>query len=174
MDEQINGGQSPRSNKTLYIIIAIVVLIALVWLFTGGIGKMALKKAGVDLNYSPDGSTTYETEEGTVTVGGNTLPSNWPSDAPTYPNASIQYSGTNNPQTGAEGSAVVFLTEDSMQIVVDFYKKELASNGWKVENTATIGGATVLAALKDTRTLGVYISDVGNGQVSVTVGIEIK
>lgn len=173
MDEQTNSGQAPRPNKSLFIIIAIVILIALGWFFFGS-GKSALNRAGIDTDYNKDGSTTYTNEDGSVTIGGNKLPDNWPSDAPAYPKASIQYSGTNNPQTGAEGSAVVFLTEDSLQTVVDFYKKELTSNGWKIENTATIGGATVLAALKDTRTLGVYISDIGNGQVSVTVGIEIK
>ena len=57
--------------------------------------------------------------------------------------------------------------------LADFYKRELASNGWVIEQTANIGGSTVLSAKKDTRMLGVYIADAGDGQVSVTVSIAI-
>src|SRR3989338_5990767 len=128
---------------------------------------------GVDVDKNTDGSTsyTYTNEQGTATVGSNKLPENWPSDAPKYSNATIQYSGSTNPQTGQAGAAVVFMTSDSVQKVVDFYKKELASNGWTIEQTATVGPSTVLAGKKGDRTIGVYIVDGGNGQTSVTVGI---
>src|SRR3989344_3893943 len=72
-----------------------------------------------------------------------------------------------------DGAAIVFTTSDKVQAVADFYKRELASNGWVIEQTANIGGSTVLSAKKDTRMLGVYIADAGDGQVSVTVSIAI-
>ncbi len=169
--DQINetGG---GSKKGLYIVIVILVILAALYFLRGSFGMMGAPY-GTDINRNLDGSATYSNDEGTVTVGSNRLPENWPSDAPTYSNATIQYSGSSNPQTGAKGSAVVFTTFDSVQNVVDFYRRELVSNGWTVEQTATIGASTVLAARKDTRTLGVYIAEAGNGQVSVTVGIEM-
>ncbi len=162
--ENTTGGMS---KKWLYIIIAVVAVILLGWFFKGSFYSVP----GANIDRNLDGSTTYSSDQGQVTVGGNKLPDNWPQDAPKYSNANIQYSGSSNPQTGEEGSAIVFTTSDSVQAVVDFYKNELISNGWNIEQTATVGPSTVLSAVKDTRTLGVYIADAGNGQVSVTVGI---
>jgi len=176
MDET---NQAPQANsgqkKGLYIIVAIVV-IALALYFLGGLGTpqgMLGGVGGVNIDQNADGSATYTSSDGTVTVNGNKLPDNWPSDAPTYPNAAIQYSGSSNPQTGAEGSAVSFTTSDSVQTVTDFYKRELVSKGWVIDQSASVGGATVLTAKKDTRTFGTYITDAGNGQIAVTVGIEM-
>jgi hypothetical protein len=168
---QTNPGKG-GSKKVMYVIIAIVVII-IVWYFLRGSFGMIGGVNGVNIGQNLDGSATYSNAGGTVTVGGNALPANWPSDVPTYANATIQYAGSSNPQTGEKGSAVVFMTSDSAQKVVDFYKQALASKGWVVEQAATIGASTVLAANKDTRTVGVYIADAGSGKVSVTVSIAI-
>lgn len=162
------------SSRKLYIGIAIVLVIVIGgWLFMrGGAGMMGAAIPGVGVDRNLDGSTTYSNNEGTVTVGGNKLPDTWPSDAPAYPNASIQYSGSSNPQTGAVGAAVVFATNDSVSAITEFYKRELAAQGWTIEQTANMGTATVIAASKDTRRIGVYIADAGDTR-SVTVGIEL-
>lgn len=159
-----------KSNKWLYAVVGIGALLLIGWL---GKGYFMRSGVGVDVNKGFGGSTTYSNDQGQVTVGGNKLPDNWPSDAPKYPNANIQYSGSSNPRTGEKGAAVVFMTSDKIQSVIDFYKKELASKGWKVEQAVTMGASTILSSTKDTRTLGVYIVDAGNGQVSVTVSIGI-
>lgn len=161
-------------NKTsytwMYIVGGIIVLALIGWFFT----RNAAEVAGVDTDQNSNGSTTYSNEQGSVTVGGNTMPSNWPSDAPdNYSGATIQYSGTSNPQTGKAGSAAVYSVKATPQAIVDHYKAELESNGWKVATTANIAGATVLSATKDTRTFGAYIVDTGDGAASVTVGIEL-
>ncbi len=158
---------SAKSNKVLYIIIAIVVLVLLGWYFKNPMSEIS----GVDVDNNMDGSVTYKKDGSEITIGTNKLPDNWPSDAPKYPNAKIQYSGTSNPQTGAEGSALVFTTTDKVQAVLDFYKKELASNGWKIDQTSNMAGASVISATKESWTFGAYIVDSGEGQVSVTVGI---
>lgn len=158
----------PKSKKGLYIVVAIIVIIILALLF----GKKSLPN-GTEVQRSLNGETTYSNDEGSVTMGGASMPENWPSDAPKYPNTTIQYSGTSNPQSGQPGSALAFTTSDKASDVVNFYKKELVAEGWTIEQTATVGTATTLAAKKDTRTFGVYIADVGNGQISVTVGISI-
>src|SRR3989344_2958778 len=150
-DTQVVQEKKP-SKKLLYIVIGVVVVLIIGW-----VAKSSMRSlTGVDVDTRMDGSTTYSNDEGTVTVGGNKLPDNWPSDAPKYQNADIQYSGSSNPQE-----------------VVDFYKKELTSNGWTIEQTATIGASTILSAKKNERTFGVYIADSGDGKVSVTVGIGI-
>lgn len=168
MDQEHNVGG--KSNKGIYIVIAVIVIILIGWF----IKKSMYSMAGVDVNRNFDGSATYSNDQGSVTVGGNKLPGNWPSDAPQYPNANIQYSGTSNPQTGEEGAAVVFTTSDKVQSVSDFYTKALVSNGWRVEQTANVGANTVISATKDKRTFGAYIADNGNGQIVVTVGIGLS
>lgn len=164
---------SGSGNKMWYIIGAIAAVVLVGGFLSRGIGFMGMRAAGVDVNSNADGTMTYSNEEGTVTVGGGaSMPSNWPSDAPAnYSGASIQYSGSSNPQTGEAGSAVVYTVNASTQSVIDYYKSELAKNGWTVEATANMAGATVLSGKKDTRTFGIYVVDAGNGSVSVTIGI---
>ncbi len=154
----------------LYIVGAIIVVLLLGWFLTRGIGGTI---AGVDTDRNLDGSTTYTNDDGSVTVGG-TMPENWPSDAPdNFAGASIQYSGTSNPQTGEAGSAIVYSVSATTQAVVDYYRAQLQSNGWTLENTANIAGSTVLSGSKDDRNIGIYIADAGNGMVTVTAGIEL-
>ena len=163
---------SGSSNKMWYIIGGIVIILLLGWFATRGAGFLAMRAAGVNATPNADGSATYSSSEGSVTVGGGSMPDNWPGDAPAnYTGASIQYSGSSNPQTGQAGSAVVYNVNASAQAVIDYYKSELAKSGWTIEATANTGGATVLSAKKDTRTFGVYIVSTGTGAVSVTVGI---
>ncbi len=159
-------------NKMWYIIGGIIVLVLLGWFFTRGGGMLG--PAGVDVDRNMDGSATYSNEEGTVTVGGGSLPDNWPSDAPpVYSGGTIQYSGASNPQTSKAGAAVVYTAKASVQSVIDYYRTELSKAGWNLEATATMGGATVFSAKKDTRTIGIYVVDSGDGSVAVTAGIEM-
>ena len=104
-----------------YIIGAIIVLLLLGWVISRGLGSAAIIAAGGTPNL--DGSATYTDNEGnTATVGGSSMPANWPSDAPAnYAGGSIQYSGNSNPQTGS-GAAVVYTANASAQAVVDYYK----------------------------------------------------
>ncbi|MEK7152088.1 MAG: hypothetical protein AAB523_03275 [Patescibacteria group bacterium] len=169
--------ENNKSKKVLYAVIGVVVILLVGWFFTrgsGGLGTSIPSIPGVDIDRNIDGSATYSNEDGTVTIGANSLPDNWPNDAPKYPNASIQYSGSSNPQTGEAGAMVMFTTPDKQQTVVDFYKRELASEGWKIEQTLVMGTVTMLVAQKDERTFGVQIAtDEGSGQVSVTVSVAI-
>jgi|SRR3989338_2602006 len=167
MDE-ITQTANPGSKKIWYIVGGVAVLLLLGWFFMRGVGGMA----GVDVDRNVDGSATYTSDEGVVTVGSNTMPANWPSDAPdNAAGATITFSGTSNPQTGEVGSALSYTVRGSVQSVSEHYRSELAAKGWTVEGTAAIGGATVVSAKKDTRTFGAYIADAGDGQVTVTAGI---
>jgi len=166
-----SGNSGSQGNKKIIIIVAVVVIVAIAGYFFKNQFDMI---PGADVDRNMDGSTTITTDEGQVTVGVQKLPDNWPSDVPEYKNGTIQYSGTSNPETGEEGAAVMYMTSDSAQTVADFYKKELESKGWKIEQTGNMGGAMVVAATKDARNIGIYIADGGNGQTTVTIGIEMQ
>jgi hypothetical protein len=162
-------------NMMILIGAGAVVLLGIGWFLTGGAAQMALSTQGVDVDRNLDGTVTYETEEGSVTTGaGATMPANWPSDVPQpYQGATIVYSGTTNPTTGAAGSAVVYTVNAPAPAVIEYYAKDLATAGWKVENTAAIQGMNMIAATKDNRTVGVYVTDSDAGAVQVTVGVEL-
>jgi hypothetical protein len=159
----------------MYIVGGLVALGILGWLGSSMLGGGAMRAAGVDADRNMDGSTTYSNEEGSVTVGGASMPDNWPSDAPqNYAGAQIQYSGNSNPQTGTAGAAVSYTAQGSAAAVTDYYKQELQRNGWTIESTANMNGATVVAATKGDRSFGAYIVDTGNGSVQVTAGLDIQ
>ncbi len=158
-------------NNTLKVTGIGIVIIILLWGWTMWKGSESF--SGLTTDKSGTQATTYTNKEGSVTVGGNTYPDNWPTDVPKYSNATVQYSAASNPQAEGAASSVIFLTKDSIQSVVDFYKKELVSFGWNVEQVVNTGGTTIIAAKKDTRNFAAYIADSGDGQVSVTVGIEL-
>ncbi|MBI5644893.1 hypothetical protein HY970_02235 [Candidatus Kaiserbacteria bacterium] len=162
------------SNKIWYVIGAIVAVLLIGWLATRGMSYGAARMAGANVDQHMDGSTTYSNGEGSVTVGGGSMPDNWPSDAPAnYAGASIQYSGNSNPQTGKSGAAVVYTARGSSTDVLNYYKSELASKGWKIEGTFNANGTTALSARKDTRVMAVYIVPGAEGMVAVTAGIEL-
>ena len=168
--EQENQGGNLSKNKLYMIIGGVVVVLIVGGSLMRGLGR-SLTGGNVDNNIN--GSTTYSNSDGSVTVGGNKLPDNWPSDTPKYKNAQILSVVNSNPQTGEAGLAVSFSTSDSAQTVVDFYKKELASNGWTVEQTVATEAGTIMAATKDNRNFGIYIINSEDGKVSVTVSISM-
>ncbi len=161
--QQENQTQAgPKSKKWLYIVGGIILVLL--------VGKFALGGSGYSVNGTnvtpgSNGSATYSNSDGSVTVGTNKLPADWPSDAPTYANAQIQSAVSSNSQHGA---AIVFITTDSIQTVIDFYKKALAANGWTVKQTVNTR-VGILTATKDKRNLSVLIADSGDGKVSITL-----
>lgn len=170
MDEQHVTASTDSSKKTVPIIIAVVVLLGAGWFFTRGMGGIAGLPTGLDVDRNMDGSATYSNDEGSVTVGANSYPDNWPGDAPKYGNGQVQYSASSNQQTGENGSMLVLVTSDGTQKVIDFYKSELASKGWTIEQTATVGQMTMVSATKGTATFAVQVVN-ADGQTTVTIGI---
>jgi len=121
------------------------------------------------------GKTTIETEEGKVEIGTESeIPDDWPSDMPVYPNAKIQGSWDFSGEAGAENISVVLISQDSIDQIKDYYKKELPANGWAVEDSGTFssegetfGGFTVT---KGSRIGSVAFVTTDEG-VAITVGI---
>lgn len=179
MDETTSP-PAPSSRKWLWIAPGVILLIIVGAVATGALGRgsgfgAAYFAPGVDVDRTMDGSTTYETEQGTVTVGmGGSMPENWPSDAPeAYSGANIVYSGTTNPTTGESGSAVSYTVTASVESVVEYYRARLTAEGWTITATTQAGGMQVIAAEKDTRTIGVYVTSDGQGNTAVTAGVQL-
>lgn len=124
------------------------------------------------VNTDANGAMEISNSEGTVSTG-HSLPSDWPSDAPTYPNAVVQYSASVNPTTGRPGTAAVFTSTASMKDVKAFYNAQLTANGWTSQGTLEADETILMSATKDTRTLSLAIGGI-DGQVSITMGIETK
>jgi len=82
----------------------------------------------------------------------NRVPANFPADIPIYPGAGlISDSAIGNDQT------VLLQTTDSLEKVVDFYRRQLKSDGWKISSIRDKGDKTVIQASKDKHlyTLGI-------------------
>lgn len=176
MPDSGQPASSGSNKKVLYIVIGVVALLAVLGFLGRMSGFMAMRAAGVQVQPGPGGAQTYTASDGqgSVTVGGNKMPDNWPSDAPAnYAGATIQYSGSSNPQTGKAGAAVAYTATASASAVIDYYKQQLTSAGWSIEASANMGAASVLSAKKDTRTFGVSVTDAGNGMVQVSAGLDL-
>ena len=125
--------------------------------------------ANVDLK--ADGSMHVQTKDGTYNAGNNQLPADWPTDAPVYAGATIQFSGSANPTTGKPGAAAVLVTSDAAADVTTFYKAELKKQGWMITSTMENQGTTILGATKGTRALSLMVGTVDGGQTSITIGV---
>jgi hypothetical protein len=172
MDEQNQNipaeNSSSGSNKKIYILAAVIVVILLGFYIFSSNKSIA---PGVEVDEKINGDVTITTEDGTVIVGGNSLPADWPNDVPSYSNASIQYSGQIDLEDGEKGLSLAFTTKDSVQAVSNFYNSELSKNGWTVSQVASMGDAAVVSGNKDTRNVGIYIGKSEDGQTAVTIGI---
>lgn len=109
------------------IIIAIVeILLGLIILFAV---IFAVNKAAKDngLNINPQtGSVNVQGKNGeSLSIGNAKLPDGFPSDVPVYKPADTVLSLKTK-----DGYNVTLATEDSATKVLDFYKTELAKNGW--------------------------------------------
>ena len=102
-----------------------------------------------------DSGTFAASESGTIK-----LPSDFPSDVFTYPDAKITFA-TSTPANAADGTKASFMigytVNQSVADVVAKYKDEMAKNGWTVGTEANYG-----AMMIDFKK--------GNKDVSVTVG----
>lgn len=125
--------------------------------------------ANVDVN--TDGSMQVETDDGTVITGGMAVPDDWSSDVPVYANGDIQYTAAVNPIDGKPGQAMVLTTSDSAEMVADYYKTQLETNGWTLEAAITGPMGTIMGGTKGNRSISMLISQ-ADGVTSVTIGVE--
>jgi hypothetical protein len=144
--------------------------------FTGMLSMLTLAacspsvRENVDVDVNTDSSVNVTTNEGTYQTG-NTLPEDWPKDAPVYAKGTILFTGTSNPATGKPGMAVTLSTEDAAKTVYDYFVAQLPKEGWAIDANVQTGSAYMVSATKDQRVLSVMIS--GGDQTSITMGLEL-
>ena len=130
------------------------------------------ENSGGDVNVDADGSMQINTSEGSFTMGKSEVPKDWPSDAPIYAGASVQYSASVNAD-GSPGSAVILVTTDDVATVVAYYKAELTKQGWTMEGAMEGGGTSIIGASKDDRSMSLSITT-QNNQTVITIGVGKK
>jgi hypothetical protein len=171
------------SNKTLLIIIAAVIVLGLLGAggyfiqqkFAEKTGEKAAEtalekasggKANVDVSEGGD-KVSIKTDEGSVTMGGGSVPKNWPSDVTVYKGAKV----TGSAETD-EGLSLMLETSDSVEKVYEFYKSDLPSKGWSLSMNATYGGASMLQGEKSGKGVMLSVSkneDSGKTAIAISV-----
>lgn len=192
-----------KSKATKWIIIGVVVLVVLGALqsmffsperlsekmfeqMTGGEmdvdidgdGSVKLKGEGYDIDVDSDNSGTMQItgengEQVNISTGNDVkLPDDWPSSIPLPRDAKLTYAQSGTSANGM-GQSVAFTTSDSMNDVSEFYKTELANNGWTIEATmiTTDGGMISASQGEDGVIISIGSSD---GETAVTIGTAKK
>lgn len=146
-------------------------------------GKFSLKsdKGSATFDASgPNGATlkaTNEKGETTTMNAGAGAPQNLPSWLPVYPGGKVQ--GTFD-TTNAEGHSAAFTvtTSDSVSKVMEFYKSQLESAGFKVEKSTFSAngqdGGTVSAKSSDDKRQANILLGSAKGETSATVTYQEK
>ena len=140
----------------------------------GGVKQQVMQNAVGDkgtVTTDGNGAMHVQTSEGSFTAGSNSVPADWPTDAPVYAGSTVTYTASVNPATGKPGNVIMLTSTAATQTVVDFYKSSLKANGWNVTGTMEAAGSSVITATKDDRTLSLAVSG-AEGQTSIVLGIE--
>lgn len=133
------------------------------------IEKALEQSTGTDATVdTTNGVININTKDGSFSTS-NTLPTSWPSDAPVYPGATIQYSGT----SPTSGTAVIMQTTEASDIISTYYIEQAEQNGWTLENNAQVSGNSVLSFTKGSQSLSVLVTPTADGS-TITMGITTK
>ena len=143
-----------NATKKILIIAGIIVLILAVGGFVAA--KFAFQKINTlvpGLGISKDGSS-INSPDGTLKLSNsNKVPDDWPNDIPIYPGSKVVNSFIMNqdPAKGGSGIVLNINTDDGLQAVRDYYKKELISNGWQIDQDNEMSVVAILVASKNGR-----------------------
>lgn len=140
-----------KTKAPILLILAAVVVLAVV---IGGICYRKAKDLVVGSIFSrltggiveKDGDkVTVTLEEGSFSLeDGGSLPDNFPSDFPIYPDAKLAstWSAKGN---GADGLSLIWETEDAIDKVSSYYENELEDAGWTLSFTSKTDNSTTFA-----------------------------
>jgi hypothetical protein len=139
---------------------------------------LALAGCGSDDVKVDEGSVTVTTDDGTATIAGGegALAEGFPKEFPVYDDADVESSAVVKADGQAHYSAAL-VTSDSVADVYSWYKTELPSNGWTIENDAQIstadGATSMLSAKRDGMQANAGIAQ-GDGETVIAVTIIIQ
>jgi len=192
--------QKKSSNKVVLIIVAVLVVLGVIVLAGGyfvmksirtkisqkvgqSIGENMAEKAiqqatgqKADVN-TDNNSVSIKTDSGTFAAsesGTIKLPSDFPSDVFTYPDAKITFA-TSTPANAADGAKASFMigytVNQTITDVVAKYKDEMAKNGWTV-GTETNYGAVMIDFKNGNRNVSVTVGD-SQGDKNGATGVSV-
>jgi hypothetical protein len=176
-----------NSNKTvivIFVIVVVLIILGIVGSLLSGLFAKKVAEKGVESVLSKvtngavdidtkNNSVTVKTDNGTTTtIGSQQLPSDFPTDIPVYPGATILGSVTGS---ATEGGVFVSLnTTDSMDDVKAFYDSKLAENGWTAEGTTTLGTIIHYSETKGSQRLAVTLTPYSDSEVHITLAESAK
>ena len=115
-------------------------------------GTPELRKDGDSYSYQ---GKTRDGQEMIAQIGGSvTLPTDFPSDIPVFPDSVVAASMS----AGDHGSMVLFDSTESPESVHAFYAKRLPDEGWAVDSDAKFGKGHTMAVSKGDRTVTLSFS----------------
>jgi len=169
-----------KSNKTLFIILGVVLGLFLLGTLVVGaglffVGRKVMNEAS---KIKKTGSNTYQYEDkktGTKLEAGEDVekPDDWPDDVAVY-EGKLTYA-----TSGGEGKGLSLgiATDDDASAIKEYYVKNLKDEGWKKISESNYSGTTSFSYEKDKRNVSVLImkdtSDKSRNLINITV-ISIK
>lgn len=140
--------QYSRLLLTLVLLSGVVVVLGACSLGEKAAEETLEVSTGGDVDIDSDGdSFTIETDEGSMTYGeGSEVPDDFPSDMPIYEPSEVTSSSTAE-ANGKKSFSLTFDSTGDYTKIVDYYKKELPNNGWKVNSTTSGGSDSSKSAL---------------------------
>ncbi len=103
-----------------------------------------------------------------ISFNNGEIPKNFPSDVPIYPKSkvlvSINYSDKHVNTLSLE-------TGDKISQIEKFYKKELASKGWKIEKVFSTDKSVMFTGSKANRTAGIAVTVGEKSRNTITISI---
>ncbi|HEX7456623.1 MAG TPA: hypothetical protein VF303_04130 [Candidatus Nanoarchaeia archaeon] len=167
------------SNTKLVIIIVIIGAVLVVLgggvyfanrFFTEEAAETTIEKAtGGKVDIQDEGEkVSIETDEGKLTIGQDKVPSGFPSDITVYSGSEIAATAETDTDVSLQ-----LKTPDSVSKVFEFYKDDLASNGWTQTSTASYQDSAIISAEKSGKQviITVAVSEEDNKTlISIMVG----
>ncbi len=171
--------ESSKKAPILLILAAVVVAATIL----GGIfyrrakglvvGNIFSRLTGGTVDVDNDGEkVTITSEEGEFSFEeGGSLPDNFPSDFPIYPNAELASSWTASGDD-TDGLSLIWETEDSVSKVSNYYESELEDAGWTLSFTSETEDSTTYAFEKNDVSgfIGITVEE-SKTVISLTLGL---
>jgi hypothetical protein len=170
--------REPKKKAPILLILVAVVVLTVV---LGGICYRKAKDLVVGSIFSRLSGGAVEKDGDKVTVSleegefsfeeEGSLPDNFPSDFPIYPDAKLVSTWMAKGE-GTDGLSLIWETEDSVSKVSNYYKSELEDTGWILSFTSETEDSTTFAFEKnDTRGfIGITIEE-SKVVISLTLGL---
>lgn len=167
------GGHGLAVASIVISVILILSQLLILALFWGAIFSLdrAAKDAGVSVNTNT-GTVSVSKDGNTTQVGESVkLPDGFPSAMPVYSGAKLSAAS----KTNGSDYSISATTNDSVDKVVNYYKTQLASNGWTIDSSSDSSDATGKGTLivASTATLNGSVGIYGGSGSATTIVINV-